>query len=242
MNGDIALGPAVAFSAGLLSFLSPCVLPLVPSWLGFLTGMSLDEMSRQKRTALLHALLFTIGFSLVFMALGAGATALGATLRYNRGILERVAGVVIIVFGLYTMGVLRIGMFDREQRVHVDRKPVGYLGSVLVGMAFAAGWTPCLGPILSAILMMAGPSGDVQYGVTLLGIYSLGLALPFLLVAFAIDRFGVAFTRFRRWIPWVQRVSGLMLLVVGILLVTGEFSRLASMLQGLTPEFLRNRV
>ncbi len=242
MTGDVALGPAVAFSAGLLSFLSPCVLPLVPSWLGFLTGMTLDEMSRERRTALLHALLFTIGFSLVFMALGAGATALGATLRYNRDILERVAGVVIIVFGLYTMGVLKIGMFDREQRLHVDRKPVGYLGSVLVGMAFAAGWTPCLGPILSAILMMAGPSGDVQYGVLLLGIYSLGLALPFLLVAFAIDRFGAAFMKFRRWIPWVQRVSGVMLVVVGILLVTGEFTRLASMLQGLTPEFLRNRV
>jgi cytochrome c-type biogenesis protein len=242
MMADGTLGPVVAFSGGLLSFLSPCVLPLVPSYLGFLTGMTLDEMSDKRHHAVVHALLFVSGFTLIFVALGAGATMLGATLAYNKMLLARIGGVLIIVFGLFMMGVLRIPALSREQRVHLDRKPLGYLGSVLVGMAFAAGWTPCSGPILGAILGMAGTSGDVNRGVTLLLAYSAGLAVPFVLAAYAVDSFRQWFTKFRRWMPWLQRASGLILVIVGILLVTGEFTRLAALLSGMTPEWLSRRL
>ena len=156
MENAPTLGPLVAFGAGLLSFLSPCVLPLVPSYLGFLTGMTIDEMSDRRRWAVMHALLFVAGFSLVFIALGAGATALGATLRYHREWIARVGGVLLIVFGLYSMGLVRVALFDREQRVHLDRKPMGFLGSLLVGMAFAAGWKPCLGPVLGGSWRWSG--------------------------------------------------------------------------------------
>ncbi len=237
-----ALGPLVAFGGGVLSFLSPCVLPLVPSYLGFLTGMTLDEMSDKRRHAVQHALLFVAGFTLIFVLMGAGATALGATLRYHKLLIARIGGVLIIGFGLYTLGVLRIPAMDRDQRVHLDRKPVGYLGSMLVGMAFAAGWTPCIGPILGTILGLAGTSGDVTRGVTLLLAYSAGLAVPFLLAAFAIDSFRVWFTRFRPWMIWLQRGSGVILVIVGFLLVTGEFTRLAAMLSSMTPEWLSRRL
>lgn len=239
---DTALGPAVAFAAGLLSFLSPCVLPLVPSYLGFLTGMTLDEMGDRRRWAVLHAFLFVIGFSTVFIALGAGATALGASLAYHKVWLARGGGILLIVFGLYTMGVVRIGLFDREQRLHLDRKPMGMMGSLIVGMAFAAGWTPCLGPVLGGILALGTQAHTVSDGMALLAAYSAGLAVPFLAAAFAVDHFRTAFQRFRRWMPWVQRISGLLLLLAGILMVTGEFTRLAAALQSLTPEWLLQKV
>jgi len=240
--GEGAVGPLIAFTGGLLSFLSPCVLPLVPSYLGFLTGMTLDEMTDKKHHAVLHALLFVSGFTLIFVIMGAGATALGATFTYNKMAIAKVGGVLVIAFGLYTMGVVRISALDRDSRMHLDRKPLGFLGSVLVGMAFAAGWTPCIGPILGTILGLAGTSGDVTQGVALLLAYSAGLAVPFLAAAFAVDKFRVWFTRFRRWMPWLQRASGLLLVIVGLLLVTGEFTRLAAMLSAMTPEWLSERL
>jgi cytochrome c-type biogenesis protein len=240
--GEGAVGPLLAFTGGLLSFLSPCVLPLVPSYLGFLTGMTLDEMTDKKHHAVLHALLFVSGFTLIFVIMGAGATALGATFTYNKMAIAKVGGVLVIAFGLYTMGVVRISALDRDSRMHLDRKPLGFLGSVLVGMAFAAGWTPCIGPILGTILGLAGTSGDVTQGVALLLAYSAGLAVPFLAAAFAVDKFRVWFTRFRRWMPWLQRASGLLLVIVGLLLVTGEFTRLAAMLSAMTPEWLSERL
>jgi cytochrome c-type biogenesis protein len=236
---DAVAGPLVAFAGGLVSFLSPCVLPLVPSYIGFLSGMTLDEMSGNRHRAVAHSLLFVAGFSLIFIALGAGATALGASLRFHKIALARAGGIIVIAFGLYTIGVLRVSWFDRERRIHLEDKPVGFLGSALVGMAFAAGWTPCIGPVLGGILVLAGTSGNVMHGVVLLTAYSAGLALPFVLAAAALDRFREAFLRFRRWMPWIQRVSGAVLIAVGILLVTGDFTRLASWLQGLTPEFIR---
>lgn len=242
MNETVTLGPMIAFSAGLLSFLSPCVLPLVPSYLGFLTGMTLEEMSDRRRWAFWHALLFVVGFSLVFIALGVGATALGSTLRYHKETLARIGGVLIIIFGIYATGIFRIGAVERERRIQLDRKPLGFLGSILVGMAFAAGWTPCLGPILGGILGLAGTTGDVTRGAALLAAYSLGLAVPFLIVALAVDRFRGWFSRFRRWLPWVQRASGLLLIIVGILLVTGAFTQMAGWLQALTPDWLLKRV
>lgn len=236
------IGPLVAFAAGLFSFLSPCVLPLVPSYLGFLTGMTLEEMSDRRHWAFWHALVFVLGFSLVFIAMGAGATALGATLRYHKVLLAQVGGVLIIAFGIYALGFIRIDAFERDRRVHLDRKPMGFLGSGLVGMAFAAGWTPCLGPVLAAILGLAGVGGDLGRGVLLLAAYSLGLAVPFLLAALMVDRFREWFSRFRRWIPWVQRASGVLLILVGVLLLTGEFTRLSAWLQSLTPEWILRRV
>ena len=242
MNDGPSLGPLVAFAGGLLSFLSPCVLPLVPSYLGFLTGMTLEEMEDRRHWAFWHALLFVGGFSLVFILLGAGATALGATLTYHKMTIARIGGVLIIAFGIYALGCVRFGFMERERRVHRDRRPVGFLGSALVGMAFAAGWTPCLGPILAGILTLAGTTEDLGRGMALLAAYSAGLAVPFLLAALAVDRFRDWFTRFRRWLPWVQRASGVLLIIVGLLLVTGEFTRLAAMLTRLTPEWLLERL
>jgi cytochrome c-type biogenesis protein len=237
-----ALGILVAFAAGLLSFLSPCVLPLVPSYIGFLTGMTLAEMTGRRRVALLHALLFVVGFSVIFVILGASATALGRALNYYQVWLQRVGGVLIILFGLLCLGVFKVPLLGQERRVHLERKPLGYLGSALVGMAFAAGWTPCIGPVLGGILGMAATSSDVSRGMLLLGVYSAGLALPFLIAAAALESFLNWFQRFRRFLPWVMRVSGILLILVGALLVSGEFTRLAAWLQSLTPDVLRERL
>lgn len=242
MNTPDNLGFFVAFAAGVLSFLSPCVLPLVPSYLGFLTGMTLEEMSGRRRMAMVHALLFVFGFALIFVILGASATALGSALKYYQVWLQRVGGVLIIVFGLYAMGVFKLRFLQMEQRVHLDRKPIGYLGSVLVGMAFAAGWTPCIGPILGGILGMAATQGDVGRGMALLGAYSAGLAVPFLAAAWAMEAFLDWFQKFRKYLPWVMRLSGVLLIFVGLLMVTGEFTRLAGWLQTLTPGFLKGRL
>lgn len=232
----------VAFSAGVLSFLSPCVLPLVPSYIGFLTGLSLDEMSSRRRIALTHALLFVLGFTLVFLLLGATATALGRTLAFHKVWLQRLGGVLIIGFGLVCLGVIKSSVLLQDKRLHLQDKPLGFLGSVLVGMAFAAGWTPCIGPILGGILGLASASDTLGRGMLLLGTYSAGLAVPFLLAAWAVDRFLGWFQKFRPFLPWVMRVSGALLIVVGVLLITGQFTRLASWLQGLTPTALFERL
>jgi len=236
------LGLFVAFLAGLLSFLSPCVLPLVPSYIGFLTGMTLPEMTGRRRIALLHAVLFVTGFSLIFILLGASATALGGALKFYQVWIARVGGVLVILFGLLCLGVVKAGFLEQERRLQLQHKPVGYLGSVLVGMAFGAGWTPCIGPVLGAILSLAATSDSVPRGMLLLGVYSAGLAVPFLLAAVAVESFLEWFQRFRRYLPWVMRVSGVLLIFVGILMATGQFTRLAGWLQGLTPAFLRDRI
>ena len=242
MSETAGLGLFVAFAAGLLSFLSPCVLPLVPSYVGFLTGMSLPELGARRRIALLHAFCFVIGFSLIFVLLGASATALGRALRFYQVWLTRAGGVLIIAFGLYCLGVLRLNALQMERRVQLQDKPVGFLGSVLVGMAFGAGWTPCIGPILGAILSLATVEQDVNRGMLLLGAYSAGLAVPFLLAALAVESFLDWFQRFRKYLPWVMRISGVLLIAVGVLMVSGEFTRLAGWLQALTPGFLKSRI
>jgi cytochrome c-type biogenesis protein len=236
------LGLVVAFAAGLLSFLSPCVLPLVPSYIGFLTGMSLPEVSDRRRPALVHAILFVAGFSVVFILLGATATALGRALNQYQVWIQRVGGVLIIAFGLICLGVVRADVLMRERRVQMEEKPVGYLGSFLVGMAFAAGWTPCIGPVLGAILGLAATSNDLARGTLLLVAYSAGLAVPFLLAAVALESFLGWFQQFRRYLPWVMRVSGVLLVFVGILMVTGQFTRLAGWLQQFTPVALREKL
>ena len=242
MSQPAGLGLFVAFAAGLLSFLSPCVLPLVPSYVGFLTGMTLPELTGRRRVALAHALLFIAGFSLVFVLLGASATALGSALKYYQTWIARVGGVLVILFGLVCLGAVKLGLLEQERRMQLQHKPVGYLGSALVGVAFGAGWTPCIGPVLGAILSLAATTDSVARGMLLLGVYSAGLAVPFLLAAVAVDSFLDWFQQFRRFLPWVMRVSGVLLIFVGLLMATGQFTRLAGWLQGLTPAFIRNQI
>lgn len=241
MDAD-SIGIAVAFFAGILSFLSPCVLPLVPSYVSFITGLSLEELGERRWTAVVHAVLFISGFTIIFLALGASATQLGRFLNQHQVWLERGGGLLIILFGLYLLGVIRWGTLARERRVHLQDKPVGYLGSVLVGLAFGAGWTPCIGPILGSILMYTSVKTSLGQGLLLLFAYSMGLALPFLLAALAVDRFIEWFKRFRRFIPLTTRIAGGILVVVGLLLLSGYFSLLATWLQGLTPDVLRERL
>jgi cytochrome c-type biogenesis protein len=232
----------VAFAAGLLSFLSPCVLPLIPSYVGFLTGMSVEEAERRRGTALLHGLWFVAGFSLVFVLLGAAASAVGQLLRDYQVWVGRIGGVFLILFGIYLLGVLRPAFLMREWRVHLAHKPLGYFGSGVVGFTFGAAWTPCIGPILGGILTLAATQAGLGQGMGLLAVYALGLAIPFLVTALALDRFLVWFQRFRPYIVWVDRVAGAMLILLGILLVTDSFTLLAGYLQSLTPRFLRDRL
>lgn len=242
-----SLGLFVAFSAGLLSFLSPCVLPLVPSYATFITGMSLDELQqteerRARRAVMVHGLLFVAGFTAVFMALGASATFLGSLVNYASRGMEVVGGTLLILFGLYLLGVLRLPGAGREWRMHLSDKPAGYLGTVLVGITFGAGWTPCIGPVLGGILTLAATRGTMGEGMGLLAVYSAGLAIPFLLSTVLIGRFLGAFGHMRRWLPWINRISGAMLLLLGVLMVSGQFSRLAAAAAGMTPEWLSSRI
>jgi cytochrome c-type biogenesis protein len=242
MEDTPSLGLVIAFSAGLLSFLSPCVLPLIPSYVTFITGMTLDEVQRARRTTFLHSILFIAGFTLVFLALGATATVLGRALLVYRDWISRIGGVLIIIFGLYLLGAFNIGIFARERRIHLADKPLGYLGTLLVGMAFAAGWTPCIGPILGSILIYTSSSADLGRGLLLLLTYSLGLAIPFLVASLLIERFFAAFARFRPYLVWVSRAGGALLILIGLLLVSDYFTILASYLQALTPDALRSRI
>jgi cytochrome c-type biogenesis protein len=237
-----SLGVTISFTAGVLSFLSPCVLPLIPSYVSFITGMSIDDVQRSRRIALVHSLLFILGFTLVFLALGATATVLGRLLHQHRDWVGRIGGVLVIVLGLYLLGVFNIGAFARERRVHIANKPLGYLGTVLVGMAFAAGWTPCIGPILGGVLTYTASSADLNRGLLLLFAYSLGLAVPFLLAALMIDRFMTLFQRYRGALMWMSRISGVLLIAIGLLMITGSMTVLTAWLQRWTPEFLRSRL
>jgi cytochrome c-type biogenesis protein len=242
VESPATFGLFVAFSAGVLSFLSPCVLPLVPSYVTFITEMSLEEVRTARRTALVHALLFVLGFSLIFIALGATASVLGRVLFVARAWIARLGGALIIVFGLYVLGVFDLRVLSRDRRIHLADKPLGYLGTILVGFAFGAGWTPCIGPILGSILIYTSSTANLHRGLLLLTAYSAGLAIPFVVAALAIDRFLAVFARFRGAIKWVNRVGGMLLIAVGLLLVTSYFTVLASWLQALTPDALRARI
>jgi cytochrome c-type biogenesis protein len=242
MEDGVSLGVAISFIAGLLSFLSPCVLPLIPSYVTFVTGMSLEDVTRARRTAVVHALLFILGFTLVFLTLGATATVLGRLLLAQRMWIARVGGVLVVLFGLYLLGVFNIGAFARERRYHITDKPLGYLGTVVVGIAFGAGWTPCIGPILGGILTYTATQADLQRGLVLLFAYSMGLALPFFLAAVAIERFISLFQRFRARMVWVNRFAGALLVVVGVLMMTNYLAIVSGYLQTYTPELLRRRL
>ena len=239
-----SVGIFVALLAGILSFLSPCVLPLVPSYLSFVTGMSLEDLQQgvDRRATLIHSLLFVAGFSIIFITLGASASFLGVFLRYYEVWIARIGGALIIVLGLHLTGIFRIAPLMRERRVQVNDKPAGYVGTIGVGAAFGAGWTPCIGPVLGAILTLAGTEESVGAGVGLLSVYSLGLAIPFLISALALDLFLNTFSRFRRLLPLVEKASGVMLIVLGLLLVTGSFTILSSYLIRFTPDWVLQRI
>ncbi len=230
-----SVGLAIAFSAGLLSFLSPCVLPLIPSYVTFITGLSFEDVTKSRRTALVHSLLFILGFTLIFLALGAVATGFGRMLLANRFWLSRIGGSLVIVFGLYLLGVLNIGFLGQERRVHLHDKPLGYLGTVMVGVAFGAGWSPCIGPILGAILTYTASQADLTRGLMLLLAYSMGLAIPFLVAALAVERFLAVFAKMRSQMVWVQRIAGVLLIGVGLLMVTNYLSILSNWMSAFTP-------
>jgi cytochrome c-type biogenesis protein len=244
---DQPLGVLVAFTAGLVSFLSPCVLPLFPSYLSFVTGMSVSDLSGDltaaaRRRVLLHAVAFVVGFSLIFIALGASFSAASAFLLDYRDWIRRVGGAFIIVFGFSIAGLLRIGIFSRTTQWHLREKPVGYLGSLIVGVTFAIGWTPCVGPILGSILSLASTTETVPHGVDLLVAYSAGLGAPFLLSALALGVFLKFVKGYRQIIPAVERIAGLVLVIVGVLVFTNYYIVLNTWAIALTPDWLLRRL
>jgi cytochrome c-type biogenesis protein len=226
---------AAALAAGMLSFLSPCVLPLVPPYLVYLTGTSLERFAdaetkpRAGRATLAAALLFVLGFSTVFIALGASASVVGALLRAYSYVLGKIAGVAIIVMGLHFLGFTPIALLMREKRLEVA-KPVGLWGAYLMGLAFAFGWTPCIGPILGTILAIAGSEGTVVHGAALLAVYSLGLGVPFIGAALAIEPFAAFLTRFRVHLGLVEKAMGGLLVLAGIAFFSGWITDFGSWL------------
>jgi cytochrome c-type biogenesis protein len=242
---DISL--MVAAGAGLLSFLSPCVLPLVPSYLAFIAGASLGDLRERPTRAVRWGLLgnavgFVVGFSLVFLIMGAAVTVLGGWLIGYRGLVQKVGGVLIILFGLYLIGIFRVPFLMRQFRLPLQQKPAGILGSFVVGVTFGAGWTPCVGPVLGGILTLASTTQGLENGVLLLAAYAGGLAVPFLASALAVDRFLAFFSRFRPFLPVVDRVAGLLLVAVGVLLVLNYMTLLNAYFIGLTPQWLIERL
>jgi len=238
----------IAFIAGLFSFLSPCVLPLIPSYLSFVSGISLEEMrgnrmeSHVRHQVVRNSLAFILGFSLVFVSLGASASFLGSLLFAYQSFLRTLGGIFIVLVGLYLMGFFKISLLERYLQFNLKGKPAGYLGSILVGITFAVAWTPCVGPILGAILVLAGTSADVQWGVLLLSTYAAGLALPFILSAIAVDSFFQFSQALRRYIKAVHVVAGVLLVIVGTLLLTDYMTTLNTYFINLTPDWLFQRL
>jgi len=227
-----------AFSAGFISFLSPCILPLIPAYLSFISGLSLDQMRNKEPEfgsipgttgkVFINALLFVLGFSFVFICLGASATFIGTVFLTKLGILKKIAGILVIIFGIHTLGIFRIRFLDREKRYHQQKKPLGLIGSFLVGVAFAFGWTPCIGPILAAILFYAGTKETVMQGIGLLSVYSAGLGIPFLITALGVERFLHVSTFFKRHYKAIEIISGLLLIIVGLLILTDDLTRITN--------------
>jgi cytochrome c-type biogenesis protein len=223
-----------AFVAGLLSFLSPCVLPLVPGYVSLISGTSAENLQssdqRLLRTVMLHSITFVLGFSVVFIALGAAATSIGQfAAEYHRW-LSRIAGIIVIVFGLHLTGLLKIKALYADKRMHNLKGSSSVMGSFLVGFAFAFGWTPCIGPILAGILALAEIQDTVMQGILLLAVYSLGLAVPFLLTSLGVDRFLAFYGRFRRHLHTVEVVSGVLLITIGVLIFLNNLKLLSGYL------------
>ncbi|MBA0915248.1 MAG: cytochrome c biogenesis protein CcdA [Nitrospira sp.] len=226
-----------AFSAGLLSFVSPCVLPLVPSYISYITGLSIEQLtdatvrSKFKKSIIVNALLFIAGFTAVFVSFGASASFIGQALMTYQDHIRRIGGILIIVLGLYLLGVLNISFLKMEHRFQFRSRPVGYVGSFLIGVAFAAGWTPCVGPVLGTILLYASTTDSMMNGVLLLTSYSLGLGLPLFLTALGVDRFLAYFKQARLYLWAVSTVSGVLLIIVGIMIYANTLTMITSFLE-----------
>jgi cytochrome c-type biogenesis protein len=239
---DVTVSFPLAFLAGLLSFLSPCVLPVVPGYVAFVSGLTLDELGRTdvgeaRRRAVIHSMAFGLGFGLVFITLGAAATAMAGPVARSLPVATRIGGVVVVLFALHLLGLLRrlpgAGVLYRERRIHPSRKPAGVLGSIAVGLAFGAGWTPCIGPVLASILVYAGLEATMTEGMLLLGTYGLGLGIPFVAVAAGFNWFLAGTERVRRHAWLAERLAGGLLLVLGGMMATGRFTDLNAWLAGL---------
>ena len=235
LDADLGVTLVVAFGAGLLSFLSPCVLPLIPVYASFLTGLSVKDLSQKHNTALQkhrlttmkRGLMFVLGFSVVFIVLGSTVGYAGSIFLDASIWIERIGGVVLIALGLHLIGLFKIPWLERQLKFDLSKRTSGKAGTFFVGMAFGAGWTPCIGPILAGILTIAASSSSISTGALLLSVYSAGLAIPFLLSAFALDRFLIFFDRIKSKMVWIERISGLLLIGVGILLLTGSMTLLS---------------
>jgi cytochrome c-type biogenesis protein len=232
--------------AGLLSFFSPCVLPLVPAYLCFLSGASMEDLMQQdnpdrqlERRVFISALFFVTGFSIVFVILGAAATVLSQFVAQHMIILSRIAGVIIVLFGLHYSGMLRIPLLNFEKRFHMDSRPAGLMGSFLLGLAFAFGWTPCVGPILATILMLATTGNDSSGGILLLTVYALGIGIPFLIAAFGVRPFMAFMRRFRHHMRRVEITIGVLLITTGVMIFTGSLSAISNWLLQSVPWFSR---
>jgi cytochrome c-type biogenesis protein len=223
-----------AFAAGLVSFLSPCVLPLVPGYISIISGSSLDQLkAREKdssllRTVLMNSVMFIIGFSITFILLGATATWVGRLLLSHQRLFSRLAGLILIVFGIHLTGLVKINALYRDKRFHNVEKPRGLLGALVLGLAFAFGWTPCIGPILASIMTIASTKETVTEGMFLLAVYSAGLGIPFLLTSVALNKFLSFYSRFKRHFQAVEVFSGGLVIAVGVLILTGSLTRLAT--------------
>lgn len=219
----------LAFSAGLLSFLSPCVLPLVPAYISYITGTSINDLKSKKSNlyVLYKSIGFIIGFSIIFIIMGASITSIGKAFIKNQSIFRRASGILIFIFGLHTTGIIKIKLFYREKRFLSFKNTSGAFSSVLMGMAFAAGWTPCVGPILSSILVYASSMETISRGITLLVFYSLGLAVPFILTALAIENLSSKMSRLGKYLNIISIVSGILMLLMGILIFTNKMGILS---------------
>jgi cytochrome c-type biogenesis protein len=230
-----------ALLAGLLSFLSPCVLPLVPPYLCFLGGTTFDQLTGEEtpshvyKTVVMSSVAFVLGFTTVFVILGATATAAGQLLAANLPLLAKIAGVVIIIAGLHFLGVIHLPILHREARYHADSRPAGLIGAYVIGLAFAFGWTPCIGPVLGAILAVAAGEGSVRQGISLLFVYSLGLGIPFVIAAIAIRPFLSTMQRFKKHLGTVEKVLGGFLVLTGILFLTDAMTLISSWMLELFP-------
>ncbi|MGD0281014.1 MAG: cytochrome c biogenesis protein CcdA [Dissulfurispiraceae bacterium] len=229
----------LAFMAGILSFLSPCVLPLVPAYLSFITGLSLDELKSTPRLskALGNTFAFIMGFSTIFIALGASSSFIGGLFLRYQEFLRIGGGILTIIFGLFIAGFLKLDFLMREMRFHIDKGPAGYVGAYFIGMSFAAGWTPCIGPILGTILIYASSKASATYGLKLLSVYSLGLAIPFMLSTLGVNAVLSYTKKIYKFMKAIMVVSGVVLVAFGVLLLTNRISQLSAMFPDLGIKF-----
>ncbi|MDP7424906.1 MAG: cytochrome c biogenesis protein CcdA [Rhodospirillales bacterium] len=235
-----------ALVAGLLSFASPCVLPLIPAYISFLGGASLSQLTEEdgvdvatQKRVFYAAIAFVLGFSTVFIALGASATTISALIAQNSLLLGQIAGVIIVIFGLHFIGVFRIGFLNFEKRFHLENKPTGLAGSYILGLAFAFGWTPCVGPILASVLMVATSGDSIGYGISLLTVYAAGLGIPFLVAAFAVKPFMKFLSRFKSQMRKIELTIGGLLIITGITIFTGDLAEAANWLLETVPVFTK---